>query len=178
MRPVSIADCLRGSSIVGVAVGSFGLAWSVRQTLSLSSANTRKFSPARRLLLLGITHWEQLVADVTGIQRLQMMLNCMRGVWAVEVEQEAFASEFTSVHRFRSWSCGTKMSRACHDRLEGASTPTRASQEESRPPKRGHPVPKSAMPNWDMPHSCSIQRFQTLPYRRAYLCAYLSALCA
>jgi hypothetical protein len=66
MRPVSIADCLRGSSIVGVAVGSFGLAWSVRQTLSLSSANTRKFSPARRLLLLGITHWEQLGADVTG----------------------------------------------------------------------------------------------------------------
>jgi hypothetical protein len=88
MRPVSIADRLRGSSIVGVAVGSFGLALSVRQTLSLSSANTRKFSAARMLLLLGITHWEQLGADLTGIQTLQIMLNCMRGVWAVEVEQE------------------------------------------------------------------------------------------
>jgi len=138
---------------------------------SLSSANTRKFSPARRLLLLGITHWEQLGADVTGIQRLQMMLNCMRGVWAVEVEQEAFASEFTSVHRSRSWSCGTKMSRACHDRLEGASTPTRASQEESRPPKRGHPVPKARCLIGTSPTVAPSKRFQTLPYRRAYLCA-------
>lgn len=66
MRPVSIADRLRGSSIVGVAVGSFGLAWSVRQTLSLSSANTRKFSPARMLLLLGITHCEQLDSGSHG----------------------------------------------------------------------------------------------------------------
>jgi hypothetical protein len=38
--------------------GSFDLEQSVRQTLSLSSANTRKFSLARILLLLGTTHWQ------------------------------------------------------------------------------------------------------------------------
>jgi len=56
MRPVSITEGLRRSSIVGVGVGNFNLEWSVRQTLSLSSANARKFSLARILLLLGITH--------------------------------------------------------------------------------------------------------------------------
>jgi hypothetical protein len=84
-----------------------------RQTLSLSSANPRKFSVARFLLLLGITHWELDGGSHRNSEAVR------------EVEKHARSWKIEGVRRWYSNSplCADlrlrlerreKMSRACH----------------------------------------------------------------
>jgi hypothetical protein len=80
MRPVSITEGLRRSSIVGVGVGNFNLEWSVRQTLSLSSANARKFSPCADLAFARYYSQGSRWQIVEGIQELGKMVHCRRRV--------------------------------------------------------------------------------------------------
>jgi hypothetical protein len=106
-----------------------------------------------------------LIADLTGIQTLQMMLNCMCGVWAVEVEQEAFVSEFTSVHRSRSRAAAQR----CHELVI---TGSREPQRQQEP--RGVPATEARPPCAEGRDTQLGPAPQTLPYRRACM----SALCA